>query len=258
MVGAIIGDIVGSRFEFRNTNRTDFELFTKDCGYTDDTICTIAVADALIHNDCFGASLHQWCRRFPCPMGGYGGRFGVWIDSPNPKPYGSYGNGSAMRVSPCGWLPTREQVLCCARCSAECTHNHPEGIKGALCLADCIFGARKGASKADIRDLVAEVYGYDLSRSCAEIRWNNHFDTTCQVTLPQAIRAFLEGESFEESVRLAVSLGGDSDTIAAMAGAVAEAYYGIPEAIAEEALSYLPAEMYHIVELFREKIEVRD
>lgn len=139
MLGAIIGDIVGSRFEFDNIYKTDFELFTPECAFTDDSICTIAVADAIIRNEEIGKVLHEWCRRYPYPKGGYGGSFARWVYSNSPQPYGSFGNGSAMRVSPCGWLPTREDVLTKAKISAECTHNHPEGIKGAQCVADCIY-----------------------------------------------------------------------------------------------------------------------
>lgn len=253
MLGAIIGDIVGSRFEFNNTNSLDFELFSSKCDFTDDTICTIAVADALLRDIPFEESLLRWCRAYPHPKGAYGGNFAQWVFSAKPKPYGSFGNGSAMRVSPCGWLESRENALKQARLSAECTHNHPEGIKGAECIADCIFLARRTKDKGAIRELISSCYGYDLSVSCDEIRRTNSFDETCQVTVPQALTCFLESEDFEDAIRLAVSIGGDSDTITAIAGSVSEAYYTIPQHITDKALSYLPREMQSVIIKFKQK-----
>lgn len=261
MLGAIIGDIVGSRFEFDNTHRTDFELFTEECAFTDDTVCTVAVADAILRGVSFEQSLLEWCRRYPNPKGAYGGSFVRWIHALHPKPYNSFGNGSAMRVSPCGYLATRQEVLKYARLSAECTHNHPEGIKGAECVAFSVFVARrhyytaskKEWSKERIKALVVERYGYDLNPTCDEIRQTNTFDETCQVTVPQAIVCFLESSDFESAIRLAVSIGGDSDTIAAITGGIAEAYYGIPQWIQDKAWSYLPTEMKNVVTNFRQK-----
>jgi ADP-ribosylglycohydrolase len=184
ILGAIIGDIVGSRFEFENYLHTDFELFTNDCEFTDDTICTIAVADALLKGITFEQSLLYWCKKYPSSYGGY---FASWLRSPNPLPYNSFGNGSAMRVSPCAWLSNdRNAVLKNARLSAECTHNHPDGIKGAMAVADCIFHARQEfCSKEIIKNLINQEYGYNLNTTCDEIRKNNYFNETCQITVPQ-------------------------------------------------------------------------
>lgn len=253
MLGAIIGDIVGSRFEFDKIYKTDFELFTSECAFTDDSICTVAVADAIIRDEEFGKVLHEWCRRYPYPKGGYGGSFARWVYSNSPQPYGSFGNGSAMRVSPCGWLPTRKDALRMAKISAECTHNHPEGIKGAQCVADCIYLARNQKDKAQLREMVQEQYGYNLNLTCDEIRRTSSFDETCQVTVPQAIVCFLESIDFESAIRLAVSIGGDSDTIAAITGSIAEAYYGIPQPIKEKAWSYLDDDMKRVITQFQEK-----
>ena len=242
MLGAIIGDIVGSRFEFKNHLSTDFELFTNDCAFTDDTICTVAVADALLKGISFEESLQYWCRKYPNPVGAYGGSFGAWVRSENPMPYNSFGNGSAMRVSPCAWLRNdRATVLRYAHLSALCTHDHPEGIKGAIAIADCIYQARQHyRSKGIIKTLASNEYGYNLDITCDEIRLTNTFNETCQVTVPQAIVCFLESSDFESAIRLAVSIGGDSDTIAAITGSIAEAFYGIPEHIKIQALRYLP------------------
>ena len=254
MLGAIIGDIVGSRYEFANIHTTDFELFTPYNGFTDDTICTIAVADALLQGKPFKDSLLYWCRKYPSPMGAYGVRFGRWVHSANPQPYNSFGNGSAMRVAPCGWLSSLEEVLKAARLSAECTHNHPEGIKGAQCVAHVIALALRGSGKGKIKQTVTQTYGYDLSASCDVLRKNYSFNETCQGTVPQAITCFLESHDFESALRLAVSIGGDSDTLAAITGSIAEAYYGIPTAIETQAMSYLTEEFNKVVREFREKI----
>lgn len=254
MIGAIIGDIIGSRFEFNNTNKTDFQLFTEESDYTDDTICTIAVADALLRESDFSEALQAWCRRYPHPKGAYGGRFQGWIHTTPPTPYGSFGNGSAMRVSPCGWLLTQEDVVAKARASAECTHNHPEGIKGAVSVADAIFLLRKGMNKESLKNHIEEEYHYNLHQDVNYIREHNRFDETGQVTVPQAFVCFLEGRSFEEVVRLAISIGGDSDTIGAIAGSLAEAMYGIPPELEEKALSYLPSEMKQVIHNFKEMV----
>jgi ADP-ribosylglycohydrolase len=254
MLGAIIGDIVGSRFEFSNHLSTDFELFTKDCAYTDDTICTVAIADAMLQNISFEQSLLTWCRKYPNPKGAYGGSFAMWIRSENPKPYNSFGNGSAMRVSPCArFSKNRDAVLDYARKSAECTHNHPEGIKGAMSVADFIFHAIWDSNKNEIKDLVTKEYGYNLDTTCAEIRKNNTFNETCQVTVPQAIVCFLESSDFESAIRLAVSIGGDSDTIAAITGSIAEAYYGIPQNVKVQALKYLPEDIKKVLSNFNQQ-----
>lgn len=253
MFGAIIGDIAGSRFEFNNMLATDFELFTPRNAFTDDSICTIAIAHAILENMPYADSLQYWCRKYPDPMGAYGARFAEWVRSANPRPYGSYGNGSAMRVSPCGWLADLPTVLEEARRSAACTHNHPEGIKGAMCVAHCIHLARQGASKALIRNTDAHVYQYDLSATCAHLRENHAFDESCQGTVPKAIICFLESTDFENALRLAISIGGDSDTIAAMTASMAHALHGIPETIENAAMAYLPDEFVNIIAAFGAK-----
>jgi ADP-ribosylglycohydrolase len=254
MIGAIIGDIVGSRFEFKNHRSTEFDLFTRDCSFTDDTILTIAVAEALLHNYSFEEAFMKWCHRYPHPKGGYGGSFLKWLRSPNPQPYYSFGNGAAMRVSPCAWISDdRDVVLKLARESAECTHNHPEGIRGAMCVADCIYHARMGATKVDIDRLVVEEYGYRLNMMCDSIRATNTFNETCQVTVPQAIVAFLESSNFVSAIRLAVSIGGDSDTIAAITGSIAEAFYGVPPMYVFGACKHLPDEFIKVMSDFSDK-----
>lgn len=252
MIGAIIGDIVGSRFEFNNTSRMDFDLFTPECDYTDDTICTVAIADAVLNGKSYKDSLLEWCRKYPHPKGAYGGSFSAWINSANPQPYNSFGNGSAMRVSPVGWLFTsQEQVLLEAKRSAEVSHDHTEGIKGAQCIADLIYQMRTGMIKKPIggRSITLTSFNYHIP-ALNVIRQMRVFDETCQVTVPQAIRCFIEGVNFEECIRLAVSIGGDSDTIAAITGSLAEAYYGIPAYLKDQALSYLPEDMKKIINQF--------
>ncbi len=249
MIGAIIGDIVGSRFEFNNHRSTDFELFGPGCNYTDDTVMTVAVADAAMNNKSFSTTMREYGAKYPCPMGGYGGRFGQWLHSANPHPYDSFGNGSAMRVSPCALLSkgNREWALTKAAMSAMPTHNHPEGVKGALATTDAILMAFDGASKEDMRMYLTELYGYDLDFTCDDIRATNQFNETCMVTVPQAIVAFLDSSSFEDAIRLAVSIGGDSDTIAAICGPIAEAFYGVPASIKKKALGMLPTSLAKVV-----------
>lgn len=265
MLGAIIGDIVGSVYEFSNIKTKEFELFKPDCRFTDDTVMTCAVADAIMN----GGSEKDFIlsmKKYGCmyPHAGYGGRFRVWLRSMDTEPYNSFGNGSAMRVSPCAWVmdcgfcartgmwPNRDL----ARLSASVTHNHPEGIKGALAVCDAIFMARfyfggwnieysnpidsdPDECKRRIKEHIENEYGYDLSMSLDEIRKNYEFDETCQGSVPQAIIAFLESTDFEDAIRNAISIGGDSDTIAAITGSIAEAAYGISEDMKKMALSYL-------------------
>ncbi|MGV8136481.1 MAG: ADP-ribosylglycohydrolase family protein [Mangrovibacterium sp.] len=252
-IGAIIGDIVGSRFEFNNHRSTKFDLFTKDCSFTDDTICTIAVADWLSHPfNGIAETMRYWCHRYPNPTGGYGGSFKNWVFSES-GPYNSFGNGSAMRVSPCAWWSDDANVVySIARRSAEITHNHPEGIKAARLIAEVIRRLRTGSSKEDMRRFIHPVF-YDLDQTCKQIRRTNTFNETCQVTVPQAIACFLESTDFESAIRLAVSIGGDSDTIAAITGSIAEAYYGIPENIISSALEYLPKEFIDVLSTFSNK-----
>jgi len=256
MLGAIIGDIVGSRYEFANIHTTDFELFTLYNDFTDDTICTIAIADALLEGKPFKDSLLYWCRKYPSPMGGYGARFAQWLHSADPQPYNSFGNGSAMRVAPCGRLGSLGEVLKAARLSAECTHNHPEGVKGAHCVAHAIALALSGSGKDAIRQITTETYGYDLSINCAALRESYYFNETCQGTVPQAITCFLESHDFESAIRLSISIGGDSDTLAAITGGIAEAYYGIPKEIEQKALSYLTEEFKVVVRRFQQTFSI--
>lgn len=224
MLGAVIGDIAGSRFEFDNYRHTDFDIFSPDSDFTDDTICTVAIADWVLQgcNNNLASILQGWCRAYPCPKGAYGGRFSQWIEWKDPEPYNSWGNGSAMRVSAVGWaFATLEETLHFAEQSATVTHNHLEGIKGAQAVAAAIFWARTGMGKAQIKENITRQFGYNLSQSCDQIRPHYHFNESCQETVPQAITAFLESDDFEHAIRLAVSLGGDSDTLAAITGSIA-------------------------------------
>ena len=256
MLGAIIGDIVGSRFEFNPTNDYNFELFTDECGFTDDTICTCAVADALLKGRDYGESIHEWCRRYPHPMGGYGGRFAQWVRSDNPQPYGSFGNGTAMRVSPVAWFYLqREEMLACAKMTAMCTHNHPEGIKGAQTVALAIFVARQQRKlKAHVKDVVKSVIaecvefsGYNINIRKEDVI--NRFDETCQGTVPVALWIINQSNSFEDAIRRAVCLGADADTLGAIVGSVAEAIWGIPEEIKVKAISYLDERMKKLLSM---------
>ncbi|MCC8051316.1 MAG: ADP-ribosylglycohydrolase family protein [Clostridiales bacterium] len=264
MYGAILGDIIGSPYEFDRGNKTkEFELFGKEAEFTDDSVMTIAVAEALLNagkdapvdriRKLVSESMRKWGRKYP--HAGYGGRFRVWLTQKNPAPYGSYGNGSAMRVSATGWLcDTLERTREVARATADVTHNHPEGIKGAESVAAVIFLARTGSSKEQIRKYVAEEFGYDLSRTCDEIRPQYHHVESCQETVPEAITAFLEGNDFEDVTRTAVSLGGDCDTLTAIAGSMAEAFYGIPALLMAECRTRIPGDMLNVLDWFDETL----
>jgi ADP-ribosylglycohydrolase len=252
MIGAIIGDIVGSVYEYHNIKTKDFPLFRGDCYFTDDSVMTIAVAEALTNGgkpDDFINSMKALGWLYP--GAGYGPRFNKWVLSDDREPYNSFGNGSAMRVSPVGWyFDNLGEVERFAEISAQVTHNHPEGIKGAKSVAGVIFLLRNGAGKAEIKKYVEEKYGYDLNRTLDEIRPAYKYDITCQGTVPEAIIAFIESTDFEDAVRNAVSIGGDSDTVAAITGSIAEAAYGIPKEIADRALSYLDASLRKFVTNF--------
>jgi ADP-ribosylglycohydrolase len=246
MLGAIIGDIVGSIYEFDNYRSKDFEFFGRKADFTDDTVCTIAVADALLHGKSPADALYEWCNRYPGR--GYGGLFGRWIQSPGGHPYNSYGNGAAMRVSPAGLLGrTLDEALALARKVTEVTHNHPEGLKGGAATTHAIFLARNDAGPDEIRAEIRSHYGYDLSRTVDGIRPHYRFNETCQETVPEALICAFEAKGFEDAIRNAISIGGDSDTVAAIAGAVAEAMFAIPDSLAREGLSRLPAEMNQVV-----------
>ncbi len=262
MIGALLGDMIGAPYEFdRGAKTKDFPLFSKHSEFTDDSVMTIAVAEALL--DTLGqpdeditaalvASMQKWCKKYP--NSGYGGMFIRWLHEKNPKPYGSFGNGSAMRVSPAGWLfddiETTRQM---AALTASVSHNHPEGIKGAEAIASAIFLARTGSSKEDIKNYIINEFGYDLSRTCDEIRPGYHHVETCQETVPEAITAFMEGQDFEDVIRTAVSLGGDCDTLTCIAGSMAEAFYGVPDEIAAECRKRLPEDINAVLDRFNEQ-----
>ncbi len=268
MLGAIIGDIVGSRWEFNPTNDYNFELFSKENGFTDDTICTIAVADALLHgSDDYGKYIHAWCRKYPHPMGGYGGRFAKWVASDNPQPYGSYGNGSAMRVSPIGmWFDNQDDIYPEAEKSAACSHNHPEGIKGAQIIAWAVYWAVKSFDgpmtqeemQNEIIDIVSTgLVDGDYDPDTDYENYRNKFDETCQGTVPVALDIIFQSNSFEDAVRKAVSLGADADTLGAIVGSIAEHIWGIPNWMVDKALSYIPEEMVQVVREFYDKCNSR-
>lgn len=260
MYGAILGDMVGAPYEFDRGNKSkDFEMWNRKVRFTDDTVMTIAVADAILTagkdsgekeiKKALVEKMQAWGRKYP--NSGYGGRFVHWLGSRNPKPYGSYGNGSAMRVSSVGWLyDTIEKTREVARWTAEVTHNHPEGIRGAEATASVIFMARNGATKSEIKGYVIKEFGYDLSRTCDEIRPGYFHDESCQKTVPEAITAFLEGKDFEDVIRTAVSLGGDCDTLTCIAGGMAEAFYGIPVKMMVESCDRLGDDMIEVLQAF--------
>ena len=260
MYGAILGDIIGSPYEFDRGNKTkEFPLFCRESEFTDDTVMTIAVAEALmdVTPEMTDAQIMDritgMLRRYGCryPNAGYGVRFSRWLRNRHPQPYNSWGNGSAMRVSSVGWLyKDLETVRRMARLSAEVTHNHPEGIKGAEATASAIFLARTGSTKAEIKAYIEENFHYDLSRTCDEIRPDYYHVESCQETVPEAITAFLEGQSFEDVIRTAVSLGGDCDTLTCIAGSIAEAFYGVPEELKRECEIRLPADLKIVLERF--------
>ena len=247
MYGAILGDIIGSPFEFDRGDKTkNFDLFSEGCGFTDDSVMTIAVGEALLAvgpeaavkkiEDAVASNMQDWGKRYP--HAGYGGCFRHWLKENNPKPYGSYGNGSAMRVSAVGWLyDSMERTREVARATANVTHNHPEGIKGAESTASAIYMARNGSSKEEIKAYIEREFHYDLSRTLDNIRTYYHHVESCQETVPEAIIAFLESKDFEDAIRNAVSLGGDTDTLGAITGSIAEAFYGIPAVLIAECKS---------------------
>ncbi len=260
MYGAILGDIIGSPYEFDMGKKTkDFPFFDEGCMYTDDTVMTIAVCDALLKATLEAPMdiirfylikcMKEWGRRYP--DAGYGSKFFWWLKFEGDSPYGSYGNGSAMRVSSVGWLyDSLQKTRKVARLTAEVTHNHPEGIKGAEATASVIYLARTGKSKEEIKAYVIREFGYDLSRTCDEIRPTYRHVESCQETVPEAITAFLEGEDFEDVIRTAVSLGGDCDTLTAIAGSMAEAYYGVPEWLKEECEKRIDSAMLYVLKEF--------
>ena len=284
MLGAIVGDIVGSVYEWDNIKTKDFPLFREDCFFTDDTVMTCAVAEAIMNGgqkDNFIDAMKKYARMYP--DAGYGARFSDWVDGDDREPYNSFGNGSAMRVSPCAWVmdcsfcartgawPSRRAL---ARLSAEVTHNHQEGVKGAMATSDAIFMCRYyfGGYSGDyeqpindnpteckrlIKEHIEEEYGYDLSKTLDEIRPTYRFNETCQDTVPQSIIAFLESTDFEDAIRNAISLGGDSDTLAAITGSIAEAAYGIPDWIKDKAYTYLDEPLKDVLRRWEETIVIK-
>lgn len=259
MYGALLGDMIGAPYEFDRGNKSkEFPLFCENSRFTDDSVMTIAVAEALLDSrflddDSIRAalikSMRKWGKKYP--DAGYGRKFLCWLREKDPKPYGSCGNGSAMRVSAAGWLfDTLEETREKARLTAEVTHDHPEGIKGAEATSGAIFLARTGRSKGEIRDYIVQEFGYDLSRTCDQIRPSYYHNESCQKTVPEAITAFLEGTDFEDVIRTAVSLGGDCDTLTCIAGSIAEAFYGVPAILKAECRRRLPEDMAYILGRF--------
>ena len=251
MIGAIIGDIAGSVYEFNNVKTENFPLIAKQSSYTDDTICTIAIADATMNGWSYKDALLDWCSNYPHPMGGYGASFAQWLNDRDHLPYFSYGNGSAMRASSIGWLfDTPIEVKYNAQLSAEVTHDHPEGIKGAEVTALGVFFLRKYGNKMKFRTLIEAQYG-KLPRY---IPFSNPFEETCMNAVPVAASCFIASSDFEDAIRKAVAVGGDSDTIAAICGGFAEAYYGAPAELRKAAIKKLPADMRAVVRQFEERI----
>lgn len=269
MLGAIIGDTVGSVYEFHNIKTIDFPLFSKKSNFTDDSIMTMAVASWLLTDsqhsmEKLEEAFLSFAKEFPCPMGGYGGGFNRWLFHPEElgdygsrnfkpgtrHPYYSFGNGSAMRVSAVGWMfDTLEETERVAELSASITHNHPEGIKGAQATAAAIFMARNGSSKDMIKDYISAKYSYNLDRTCDEIRPVYGWEGSCQGTIPEAIVAFIDSTDFESAIRLAVSLGGDSDTLACITGAISEAFYGkMPESMVLKIRELIPEKFKTILQ----------
>ncbi len=256
MIGAIIGDIVGSRFERRNCKSKDFELFTKQCSFTDDSAMTFAVAKALLRSSKDPDELSKNAVKYMQEIGlkypncGYGQIFWLWLHKKNPKPYNSFGNGAAMRISPVAYVSdSLEQCALLSAAVTKVSHNHPEGMKGAEAVAVATWAALHGMSKSEIQAMVEERY-YILNFTIDELRPHYRFDVSCQGSVPQAIKAFLESSDFEDAIRLAVSLGGDSDTIAAITGGIAGAYYGVPDNLVAQAIKYLPEDLNEILEEF--------
>ncbi len=253
MLGAIVGDVIGSVFERDNVKSIDFPLFCEESRFTDDSLLTIAVADCLLNKKDYTKTIQEYAQLYPdC---GFGGRFKEWMYEENPEPYNSWGNGSAMRASPVAYVgKTLDEVFKEAKRSAEVTHNHPEGIKGAQAVAIAVFMVRSGHSKASIKQYIESIFDYDLSRTIDEIRPIYKFDVSCQGSVPESIIAFLESTSFEEAIRKAISIGGDSDTIASIAGAIAEPFYGgVPKEMEGEIRSRVPENLLKIVDEFKAK-----
>ena len=258
MLGAIAGDIIGSVYEWNRIKTKTFPLFSPDCDFTDDSVLTVALAAAILDNGDYGILLKEFYRKYPDK--GYGGAFHRWAMSSDNKPYNSWGNGAAMRISPVGFaFNNLEEILKKAKEYTEITHNHPEGIKGAQATAAAIFLARTGSSKNEIRKYIETTFGYDLSKKLNEIRPEYHFDESCQGTVPQAITSFLESKDYEDAIRNAVSLGGDSDTLACITGGIAHAFYGsVPPVISGKVYKILDDDLGSLTGTFMKKfVEIK-
>jgi ADP-ribosylglycohydrolase len=253
IIGAVAGDIIGSAYEWNNVKTVDFDLFCPKSTFTDDSVLTLATMDAILNKKNYAESYLLFGKKYP--HRGYGKHFHSWIHSKAPEPYYSWGNGSAMRISPVGWYGNSiEEVMAEAKESAEVTHNHPEGIKGAQSTAIAIYMARTGKNKEEIKKYITDTFQYNLERKIDDIRPDYEFDESCQGSVPEAIIAFLESTDFENAIRLAISIGGDSDTIACITGGIAEAYYKeIPDNITENILKILPNELVKLIEDFSMK-----
>ena len=251
MIGAIIGDIVGSRFEFNNAKGGNFALFTKQCDFTDDTICTVAVADAILKGEDYKSSILRWCRKYPNPMGAYGGSFARWITSPDPQPYNSFGNGAAMRVSPVAWAFRSERdVIRQAIETAKISHDHTEGLIGAMVTALVIYYLKNqfwDNTMEICESVMCQYYGEDWERHLPP---RGKFDETCQGCVPLAFHIVKESRSFEDAIRKAILYGGDSDTLGAIVGSLAEAYFVVDPAMIQTAMSYLPEDMQNVIRKF--------
>ena len=247
MYGAIIGDIAGSKYEFLGYKKVPQTILDKDCFFTDDTVMTVAVADALINKKDMGATLREYGRKYPAK--GYGLSFDAWLKSDDPLAYFSYGNGAAMRVSAAAWIgKTWGEVMDLATKATIVTHNHPEGLRGAQAVATAIYMARKGFCKTEIMDYIENEFKYDVTFTLDEIRPVYMFDESCQETVPAALVAFYESTSFDTAIKLAISLGGDADTLAAIVGSIAEAYYGVPDKFIRKARKFIPKEFRKVVD----------
>lgn len=258
MIGALTGDIIGSIYEWDNIKTTGFPLFQENCFFTDDTILTVSLADSILTDVPYVEKLREYFRLYP--EAGYGSRFREWASQPKmAPPYDSCGNGAGMRISPAGWAyNTLEETMKRAEEFTSVTHNHPEGVKGGVSVASAIFLARNGNTKGEIKKFIEDCFGYDLSRSCDQIRSTYGFDGTAQGTVPEAIISFLESADFESAIRLAISIGGDSDTLACICGAISEAFYrGVPADISTRALSYLDGRLLDVTTAFTNKYGIK-
>lgn len=252
MIGAIAGDIVGSVYEWQNIKTKQFDLFSPDCVFTDDTVLTVALAESILTGNDYASLMKAYYRRYP--GAGYGGFFHEWAGAHKSQPYNSWGNGAAMRISSVGFaFDTLDEVLVRSTEYTAVTHNHPEGLRGAQATAAAIFLARKGTAKADIKQYTEATFRYDLSRSVDEIRPTYCFDESCQGTVPQAITCFIESTSFEDAIRNAISLGGDSDTLACITGGIAQAHYGVPAAITGRVMAILDQDLGRVTARFMSK-----